>query len=116
MRHYHLIFVLYTHRNLSLVGSEQICDSLVREDIMTPLSAMIRDCLAKLDQIRTKKTEAAEKSIEGASAIGEGGGEGGGKGASSAKAIYRQRLKADIEEEQWSGALEQGLHLLWNVR
>jgi hypothetical protein len=28
---------------------------MVDQDIMTPLSVMIRDCLAKLDQIRVKK-------------------------------------------------------------
>ena len=79
---------------------------------MTPLSAMIRDCLAKLEQIRAKKTEAdAVKSVEGASVSGEEA----GKETISAKAIYQQRLKIDIEEEQWSGALEQGLHLLRNV-
>ena len=40
-----------------------------------------------------------------------------GKGrASSAKAKHRQRLMVDIEEQQLSEALEQGLHLLWNLR
>ena len=77
---------------------------------MTPLSAMIRDCLAKLDQIR-KKSEDGEKAMEGVSAS-----EGSKKSASSAKAKHRQRLKADIEEQQWCEVLEQGLHLLWNVR
>jgi hypothetical protein len=38
------------------------------------------------------------------------------KGAMSLSAKAKlQRLRTDIEKEQWSEALEQGLHLLWNV-
>jgi hypothetical protein len=145
---------VYNVRNLSLVVDEKQCRSMVGQDIMTPLSVMIRDCLAKLDQIRVKKyspasdeeerggTEGAtmcmseeiggatvsmSEEIGGAVSMSEERGETGGvvsisaeggekKGAMSllAKAKLR-RLRTEIEEEQWSEALEQGLHLLWNV-
>ena len=93
------------------MGNEHLCDDLVKEDIMTPLSAMIRDCLAKLDQIHKKSDVDVDKVMEGAPAT-----EGSKKSASTAKAKHRQRLKADIEEQQLCEVLEQGLHLLWNVR
>ena len=104
---------MYNYRNLSLVVNEKQCQSMVGQDIMTPLSAMIRDCLTKLDQIRIKKYRSGVRPMEGASTSGEGG-KAEGATCISARAS-RRRLKTDIEEEQWRGALEQGLHLLWNV-
>ena len=103
----------YYYRNLSLVVNEKQCQSMVDQDIMTPLSAMIRDCLTKLDQIRIKKYQSIQKPKEGASTSGEGG-KAEGAMCISARAS-RRRLMTDIEEEQWRETLEQGLHLLWNV-
>ena len=109
----HTCTCIYNYRNLSLVVNEKQCQSMVGQDIMTPLSAMIRDCLTKLDQIRIKKYRSGVRPMEGASTSGEGG-KAEGATYISARAS-RRRLKTDIEEEQWRGALEQGLHLLWNV-
>ena len=96
---------------------ENQCQSMIDRDIMTPLSAMIRDCLTQLDQIRIKKYQSGVRSPEGASADGEAEDkveEEEGAVCVSAKA-KRNRLKIDLEEEQWREALEQGLHLLWNI-
>jgi hypothetical protein len=104
---------------------------MVGQDIMTSLSVMIRDCLTKLDQIRVKKyspasdeeerggTEGATVSMSeeiGGATVSMSEEEGERKGAMSLSAKAKlQRLRTEIEEEQWCEALEQGLHLLWNV-
>ena len=97
---------------------ERQCQSMVSQDIMTPLSAMIRDCLSKLDQIRIKKHRSGvHRLTEGDSppaSDGEEEGEREGATCISEKA-ERRRLKTDAEEEQCCEALEQGLHLLWNI-
>ena len=102
-----------THRNLSAIASEEICDDLVKEDIMTPLSAMFRNCLSRLEQIR-KNSE--EKESESGTMQGVTGGDGQEESVKAKKARHRKRLKIDIEQQQLAGVLEQGLHLLWNVR
>ena len=79
---------------------------MVDQDIMTPLAAMIRDCLTKLDHMQTKKHSINVRSSEEASAIPS---EEGGKTEGAAC------ITAAKKQEQWYEMLEQGLHLLWNV-
>ena len=95
-----------TYRNLSLVVDENQCQSMVDQDIMTPLAAMIRDCLTKLDHMQTKKHSSDVRSSEEASAIPS---EEGGKTEGAACITVAKK------QEQWYEMLEQGLHLLWNV-
>ena len=118
----------YMYRNLSLVIDDKQYRYVVSQDVMTLLSAMIRDCLAKLDQIQAKKQhqsdvhrpaeptegglppaddrrrreEEEKDEREGAMCISEN--------------AEQWRLKTDAEEaELCCEALEQGLHLLWNI-
>ena len=98
---------------------ENQCQSMIDRDIMTPLSAMIRDTLTQLDQIRMKKYRSSVRSPEGALPDDKAEDkvdleEEEGAVCVSVKA-KRKRLKTDVEEEQWGEALEQGLHLLWNI-
>ena len=114
------------YRNLSLVIDDKQYRYVVSQDVMTPLSAMIRDCLAKLDQIRTKKQHQsdvhrpAEPTEGGSPPAGdrkeeEEGGEKEGAMCISENA-EQWRLNTDAEEtELCCEALEQGLHLLWNI-
>ena len=80
---------------------------------MTPLSAMLRDCLSRLEQIR-KNSE--EEGSESGAMEGVTGGGGREESVKAKKARHRKRLKIDIEQQQLTGVLEQGLHLMWNVR
>ena len=101
------------YRNLSALGNNGMCDDLVKEDIMTPLSAMLRDCLSRLEL--SLEREEDERVKEGVSLEGETG-ESPEESVKGKKAKHRKRLKADIEKQQLTQVLEQGLHLLWNVR
>ena len=116
----------YTYRNLSLVIDDKQYRYVVSQDVMTPLSAMIRDCLAKLDQIQAKKQHQsdvhrlAEPTEGGSPAAGDREGEGEGDEREGAMCISENaeqwRLNTDAEEaELCCEALEQGLHLLWNI-
>lgn len=101
------------HRNLSAIVDDEVCDDLVKEDIVTPLSAMLRDCVSKFEETRRRgvgEEESGEMTVEGVSG-------GRGKGSAGArKAEHQKGLKVDIEQQKLSEVLEQGLHLLWNVR
>lgn len=89
-----------------------MCDDLVKEDVMTPLSALLRDCLSKLEQhsLEEQKGGSKEGNMEAAT------GEGREDGVKMKKVKHRKRLKADIERQQLTEVLEQALHLLWNIR
>ena len=124
-KQYHFIYN-YRHRNLILVVDDKQCRYVVSRDVMTPLSAMIRDCLAKLDQIRTKKqhqsgvhrpAEPTEGGLPPADdrKEEEEGGEREGAMCISENA-EQWKLKTDAEEaELCCEALEQGLYLFWNI-
>ena len=97
------------------MGSDDVCDDLIKEDIMTPLSALLRDCLSKLEQQSLEERERVEGEREEgnmeASTV-----EGHEDGVKVKKTKHRKRLKADVERQQLTEVLEQALHLLWNIR
>ena len=78
---------------------------------MTPLSAMIRDCLARLRKGNEEEEEEEEEGKGSAMMEGENRDD-----VKAKKARHKKRLKVDIEQQQLTGVLEQGLHLLWNIR
>ena len=97
-------------RNLSLIGSEKTSDDLVKEDIMTPLSAMIKDCLSRLEHLSKSEEERGEEMADERT---KGSSD---ESVSTKKGKERKRVKAEVEEQQLTQVLEQGLHLLWNLR
>ena len=102
-------------RNLSAIGSDDVCDDLVKEDIMTPLSALLRDCLSRLEQQSLEEREIVEGEREEgnmeASTV-----EGREDCVKVKKTKHRKRLKVDVERQQLTEVLEQALHLLCNIR
>ena len=76
---------------------------------MTPLSALLRDCLSKMEQV-SRREEEGEKMAEA------GGKDCPERSVKEKKSKHRERLKVDVEKQQLIQVLEQGLHLLWNIR
>ena len=92
-----------------MIDSEEFFEQMVGEDVMTPLSAMLRGCLAQLGE-------------EGEGGQGSGGVEGEGEGGrgrrrrGETRAVKSSADKERVHRGQVYGVLEQGLHLLWNIR
>ena len=80
------------------------CEQMIREDIMTPLSLMLKDCLGRLEKVETKDDTPME------------GGTSGSVSSRGKSKMKERRQQCDVERQQLLGVLEQGLHLLWNVR
>ena len=82
---------------------------------MTPLSALLRDCLSKLEQHSLEEQEGVtgereERNME------DGTGERREDGVKEKKLKRWKRLKADVERQQLTEVLKQALRLLWNIR
>ncbi|XP_059388134.1 HEAT repeat-containing protein 3 [Carassius carassius] len=52
-------------RNLSACGGPEVCEDMVRQDVLTPLSALLRECCAGFDVSSSSTVKGQKHTVEG---------------------------------------------------
>lgn len=103
-------------RNMSSVERVEVHQYIAQEDIMTSLTAMLKDCLSRLLASESLSLTPPGLCSMDTSGMETQGGSSKGRKKTEKKGVGSRGGKGFAEREELLRIIEEGLCLLWNMR